>query len=64
MESNESLMESGFLSCRSTWNTDPDIVDARKMMEKEFDSDDDTVESDRWEDANDTFETSRVELKS
>ncbi|KFY31638.1 hypothetical protein V493_00936 [Pseudogymnoascus sp. VKM F-4281 (FW-2241)] len=63
MESNESLMESGFLSCRSTWNTDPDSVDARKMMEKEFDSDDDTVESERWEDAKDTFETSRAELK-
>lgn len=33
-------------------------------MEKEFDSDEDTVESERWEDAKETFEALQAQVES
>ena len=60
----ESLIESGFLSCRSTWNIKRDSLEVSEMTEKECDSDEGTVESERWEDAKETFEALQAQVES
>ncbi|KAJ5937294.1 hypothetical protein N7454_004949 [Penicillium verhagenii] len=62
--SEEDLMESGFLSCRSTWNAKRESLENLEMTEKDVDSDVDTVESERWEDAKEVFEALQTQVEA